>query len=67
MHVFVTVATGWAGSAVVKKLIGAGRKVTELATSRLHNRSEQLRSGPLSLGIEEQRASAGSIVRLTLQ
>jgi nucleoside-diphosphate-sugar epimerase len=46
MHVFVTVATGWAGSAVAKKLIGPGRKVTELVPSRPHERSVQLRTGP---------------------
>jgi len=52
MHVFVTGATGWVGSVVVKDLLGAGHRVTGLA------RSEE-KAAPLA-------ASGAQVLRGTL-
>jgi nucleoside-diphosphate-sugar epimerase len=49
MHLFITGASGWIGSAVVPELIGAGHRVTALA------RSESSASAVAALGAEVLR------------
>jgi nucleoside-diphosphate-sugar epimerase len=62
MHVFVTGASGWIGSAVVDELLAAGHKVTGLARSdasaaALQAKGAHIRRGDLD-GLDSLRAGA---------
>lgn len=59
MHVFVTGATGWVGSAIVKDLITAGHQVTGLA------RSEEKAAALIEAGAKVVRASLDDLKELT--
>src|SRR3569833_3044779 len=71
MHVFVTGATGWIGSAVVDELLEAGHKVTGLARSdasaaALRPKGAEARRGDLDDldGIRAGAAEAEAVVHL---
>jgi len=68
MHIFVTGATGWVGSAVVAELIGAGHRVTGLSRSAdkaraLEAAGAEVRLGTLDdLDLLQEAASASDAV-----
>ena len=71
MHVFVTGATGWIGSAVVDELLDAGYRVTGLARSdasatALDRKGARVRRGDLDDldGIRDGAAAADAVVHL---
>ncbi|MGW4523753.1 SDR family oxidoreductase [Amycolatopsis sp. NPDC004378] len=71
MHVFVTGATGWIGSAVVDELLGAGHEVTGLARSdsaalALGKKGARVRRGDLDdlAGLRDGALDAHAVVHL---
>ncbi len=71
MHVFVTGATGWIGSAVVDELLGAGHEVTGLARSdaaalALGKKGARVRRGDLDDldGLRDGALDAQAVVHL---